>query len=127
MVCTQLDELRAFMTTKGIQVTTVAACWQYFKSLTRQGMDEYKASGKVYYVTQGPRDIVYVPPNFVVSEKVGGVSDCLGYRWAVVVPDNQRSDGAVLRLLKSLAAELGSSGKDGALVDELVAKLAQPS
>ena len=125
MVRTQLDELRAFMTTKGIQVTTVAACWQYFKSLTRQDMDEYKASGKVYYVTQGPRDIVYVPPNFVVSEKVGCVSDCLGYRWAVVVPDNQRSDGAVL--LKSLAAELGSSGKDSALVDELVAKLAQPS
>ena len=94
---------------------------------TRQDKDEYKASGKVYYFTQGPRDIVYVPPNFVVSQKVGGVSDCLGYRWAVVVPDNQRFDGAVLRLLKSLAAELGSSGKDGALVDELVAKLAQPS
>ena len=71
--------------------------------------------GKLYAVTQGPGDLLYIPSGFVFAERVGTQSDCLGVVLrGLVTPEHDSAAKSRLESVKNLVTDSGDvSGLSG--------------
>ena len=68
------------MVKQGLRSTTPDSTHDFLKYMTREAVDSYVATSKIWHVTVGPGDALFLPFDAVFLERVHASEDCLGFR-----------------------------------------------
>ena len=79
VICASVVDIAASMKKHGVAKITFPGLWKHFLDLNENGLQDLLATGgRLFSLTQGAGDLLYMPCGFVWAEKISQSSDCHG-------------------------------------------------
>ncbi|CAK9001532.1 Uncharacterized protein SCF082_LOCUS6964 [Durusdinium trenchii] len=118
LVCAPASDILLLMQKSGVakKGCNLSSMWKFFMDMNDSMVQTLLSlGGKLYAVTQGPGDLLYIPSGFVFAERVGTQSDCLGVVLrGLVTPEHDSAAKSRLESVKNIVTDSGDvSGLSG--------------